>query len=210
MKIFCQLADVFVCEPHTKHVNDEAYLCPTRSPFPFSSYLSRSVSAASSSPLRSGLCSRARQNSPLSHSSIGGHPVLSEAHAALSRVGLGSLRWTRNLAITGDVPAVKVNGIAHRPCVLHTAPNRIRSLLAIARVLDSPRMPEGVPCLAAPAQCNVRRLPGGDLAVGVLSRLGARDAPVSVTASSTPVNLQWSADRCPQPRGVDRHRSRRW
>ncbi len=101
MNIFCQLADVFVCEPHTKHVNDDAYLCPTRSPISLGSYLSRSVSAASSFPLRSGLCSRARQFSPLFHSSLVGRPVLSEARAALSRVGLGSLCWTRNL----DSPA---------------------------------------------------------------------------------------------------------
>ncbi|MFI1815151.1 hypothetical protein ACH414_32915 [Streptomyces sp. NPDC020422] len=63
------------------------------------------------------------------------HPLAAGALSVLAftRVGLGSLRWTRDLDITGDVSAIKVHGVAHRSCVVYVVPDWARPLLAAAR-----------------------------------------------------------------------------
>ncbi|WP_377266751.1 hypothetical protein [Peterkaempfera sp. SMS 1(5)a] len=52
---------------------------------------------------------------------------------AFTRAGLGSLRFTRDLDITGDVSAIKLHGVNHRYCPLHAVPDWARPLLAAAR-----------------------------------------------------------------------------
>ncbi|MFF2023468.1 hypothetical protein ACFVW2_16950 [Streptomyces sp. NPDC058171] len=52
---------------------------------------------------------------------------------AFTRVGLGSLRFTRDLDITGAVSAIKLHGVGHRSCPLYAVPAWARPLLAGAR-----------------------------------------------------------------------------
>lgn len=52
---------------------------------------------------------------------------------AFTLAGLGSLRITRDLDITGDVSAIKLHGVGHRHCPLHAIPAWARPLLAGAR-----------------------------------------------------------------------------
>ncbi|MFE3496473.1 hypothetical protein ACFXOS_26005 [Streptomyces sp. NPDC059175] len=63
------------------------------------------------------------------------HPLIAGALSVLAftRAGLGSLRFTRDLDITGDVCAIKLHGVGHRHCPLHTVPAWARPLLAGAR-----------------------------------------------------------------------------
>jgi hypothetical protein len=63
------------------------------------------------------------------------HPLIAGALSVLAftRAGLGSLRFTRDLDITGDVSAIKLHGAGHRYCPLHAVPAWARPLLAGAR-----------------------------------------------------------------------------
>ncbi|MFF3459696.1 hypothetical protein ACFYXH_36455 [Streptomyces sp. NPDC002730] len=63
------------------------------------------------------------------------HPLAAGALSVLAftRAGLGSLRFTRDLDITGDVSTVKIHGIGHRYCPLYPVPAWARPLLAGAR-----------------------------------------------------------------------------
>ncbi|MEV6357319.1 hypothetical protein [Streptomyces hydrogenans] len=63
------------------------------------------------------------------------HPLAAGALSVLAftRVGLGALRWTRDVDITGDVSAIKVHGVAHRSCAVYAVPDWARPLLAAAR-----------------------------------------------------------------------------
>ncbi|MGW7251607.1 hypothetical protein [Streptomyces decoyicus] len=63
------------------------------------------------------------------------HPLIAGALSVLAftRAGLGSLRSTRDLDITGDVSAIKLHGVGHRYCPLHAVPAWARPLLAGAR-----------------------------------------------------------------------------
>ncbi|MFF4260231.1 hypothetical protein ACFY1L_54780 [Streptomyces sp. NPDC001663] len=63
------------------------------------------------------------------------HPLIAGALSVLAftRAGLGSLRFTRDLDITGDVCAIKLHGVGHRYCPLHAVPAWARPLLAGAR-----------------------------------------------------------------------------
>ncbi|MFE5374045.1 hypothetical protein [Streptomyces mirabilis] len=63
------------------------------------------------------------------------HPLIAGALGVLAftRAGLGSLRVTRDLDITGDVCAIKLHGVGHRYCPLHAVPAWARPLLAGAR-----------------------------------------------------------------------------
>ncbi|MFF7647051.1 hypothetical protein [Streptomyces canus] len=63
------------------------------------------------------------------------HPLIAGALSVLAftRAGLGSLRFTRDLDITGDVCAIKLHGVNHRCCPLHAVPAWARPLLAGAR-----------------------------------------------------------------------------
>lgn len=63
------------------------------------------------------------------------HPLIAGALSVLAftRAGLGSLRFTRDLDITGDVCAIKLHGVGHRHCPLHAVPAWARPLLAGAR-----------------------------------------------------------------------------
>ncbi|MEU1667081.1 hypothetical protein ABZ547_26455 [Streptomyces sparsogenes] len=63
------------------------------------------------------------------------HPLIAGALSVLAftRAGLGSLRFTRDLDITGDVSAIKLHGVNHRYCPLHAVPDWARPLLAGAR-----------------------------------------------------------------------------
>ncbi|MFE9476392.1 hypothetical protein ACFYOR_36050 [Streptomyces griseofuscus] len=63
------------------------------------------------------------------------HPLIAGALSVLAftRAGLGSLRFTRDLDITGDVSAIKLHGVGHRHCPLHAVPAWARPLLAGAR-----------------------------------------------------------------------------
>ncbi|MBB4161642.1 hypothetical protein [Streptomyces cinereoruber] len=97
------------------------------------------------------------------------HPLAAGALSVLAftRVGLGSLRWTREVDITGDVSAIKVHGVAHRSCAVYTVPDWARPLLAAAQAhhrLGSHRTGEGVfaPVLRAEARhlrTHAARLP---------------------------------------------------
>ncbi|MEK2479049.1 hypothetical protein [Streptomyces noursei] len=63
------------------------------------------------------------------------HPLIAGALSVLvfTQAGLGSLRFTRDLDITGDVCAVKLHGVGHRCCPLYAVPAWARPLLAGAR-----------------------------------------------------------------------------
>jgi hypothetical protein len=63
------------------------------------------------------------------------HPLIAAALSVLAftRAGLGSLRFTRDIDITGDVSAIKLHGAGHRSCSLHAVPAWARPLLAGAR-----------------------------------------------------------------------------
>ncbi|MET8631770.1 hypothetical protein [Streptomyces sp. NPDC004680] len=63
------------------------------------------------------------------------HPLIAGALSVLAftRAGLGGLRLTRDLDITGDVSAIKLHGVGHRNCPLYTVPAWARPLLAGAR-----------------------------------------------------------------------------
>ncbi|TCR16062.1 hypothetical protein [Streptomyces sp. BK205] len=63
------------------------------------------------------------------------HPLIAGALSVLAftRAGLGSLRFTRDLDITGDVCAIKLHGVSHQHCPLHAVPAWARPLLAGAR-----------------------------------------------------------------------------
>jgi hypothetical protein len=63
------------------------------------------------------------------------HPLIAGTLSVLAftRAGLGSLRFTRDLDITGDVSAIKLHGVGHRSCPLYAVPAWARPLLAGAR-----------------------------------------------------------------------------
>ncbi|AZQ38512.1 hypothetical protein EJ357_37830 [Streptomyces cyaneochromogenes] len=63
------------------------------------------------------------------------HPIIAGALSvpAFTRAGLGSLRFTRDLDITGDVCAIELHRVGHRLCPLHAVPAWARPLLAGAR-----------------------------------------------------------------------------
>lgn len=63
------------------------------------------------------------------------HPLIAGALSVLAftRAGLGSLRFTRDLDITGDVSTIKLHGVGHRSCPLYAVPAWARPLLASAR-----------------------------------------------------------------------------
>ncbi|MFI0908673.1 hypothetical protein ACH4TE_34940 [Streptomyces sioyaensis] len=63
------------------------------------------------------------------------HPLIAGALSVLAftRASLGSLRFTRDLDITGDVSTIKIHGAGHRCCPLHAVPAWARPLLAAAR-----------------------------------------------------------------------------
>ncbi|MFF3412135.1 hypothetical protein ACFYW8_39505 [Streptomyces sp. NPDC002742] len=63
------------------------------------------------------------------------HPLIAGALSVLAftQAGLGGLRFTRDLDITGDISAVKLHGVGHRYCPLHAVPAWARPLLAGAR-----------------------------------------------------------------------------
>lgn len=63
------------------------------------------------------------------------HPLIAGTLSVLAftRAGLGSLRFTRDLDITGDVCAIKLHGVGHRSCPLYAVPAWARPLLAGAR-----------------------------------------------------------------------------
>ncbi|MFE9132161.1 hypothetical protein ACFYOF_43280 [Streptomyces sp. NPDC007148] len=63
------------------------------------------------------------------------HPLIAGALSVLAftQAGLGGLRLTRDLDITGDVCAIKLHGVGHRSCPLYAVPAWARPLLAGAR-----------------------------------------------------------------------------
>jgi hypothetical protein len=63
------------------------------------------------------------------------HPLIAGALGvlALTQASLGSLRFTRDLDIAGDVSAIKIHEGGHRCCPLYAVPAWARSLLAGAR-----------------------------------------------------------------------------
>ncbi|MER6354670.1 hypothetical protein ABT186_23340 [Streptomyces sp. NPDC001634] len=63
------------------------------------------------------------------------HPLIAGTLSVLAftRASLGSLRFTRDLDITGDVSAVKLHGVGHRHCPFHAVPAWARPLLAGTR-----------------------------------------------------------------------------
>jgi hypothetical protein len=63
------------------------------------------------------------------------HPLIAGALSVLAftQTGLGGLRFTRDLDITGDVSAIKLHGVGHRNCPLYAVPAWARPLLAGAR-----------------------------------------------------------------------------
>ncbi|MGA5264779.1 hypothetical protein ACPCI0_31750 [Streptomyces griseoincarnatus] len=103
------------------------------------------------------------------------HPLIAGALSVLAftRAGLGSLRFTRDLDITGDVCAIKLHGVGHRSCTLHAVPAWARPLLAGARAhhrLTAHPPGDGMfaPVLSAEARhlrAHARRLPQLDLSV---------------------------------------------
>ncbi|MCW8103452.1 hypothetical protein [Streptomyces tauricus] len=103
------------------------------------------------------------------------HPLIAGALSVLAftRAGLGSLRFTRDLDITGDVCAIKLHGVGHRYCPLHAVPAWARPLLAGARAHHrlTPHPPgDGVfgPVMLAEARhlrTHAGRLPRLDLSV---------------------------------------------
>ncbi|ARH89006.1 hypothetical protein [Streptomyces sp. MOE7] len=63
------------------------------------------------------------------------HPLIVGALSVLAftQASLGSLRFTRDLDITGDVSAIKIHGAGHMCCPLHAIPAWARPMLAAAR-----------------------------------------------------------------------------
>ena len=63
------------------------------------------------------------------------HPLIAGALSVLAfaQTGLGGLRLTRDLDITGDVSAIKLHGVGHRCCPVYAVPVWARPLLAGAR-----------------------------------------------------------------------------
>ena len=63
------------------------------------------------------------------------HPLIAGALSVLAftQARLGSLRFTRDIDITGDVSAIKLHGPGHQHCSLHAVPTWARPLLAAAR-----------------------------------------------------------------------------
>ncbi|MEC4020344.1 hypothetical protein [Streptomyces sp. H27-D2] len=63
------------------------------------------------------------------------HPLIAGALSVLAftQARLGSLRFTRDIDITGDVGVIKLHGPGHQRCSLHAVPAWARSLLAAAR-----------------------------------------------------------------------------
>lgn len=103
------------------------------------------------------------------------HPLIAGALSVLTftRVGLGSLRFIRDLDITGDVSAIKLHGVGHRHCPLHAVPAWARPLLAGARAhhrLTAHPPEDGVfaPVMVAEARhlrAHAGRLPQLDLSL---------------------------------------------
>ncbi|MDQ0956388.1 hypothetical protein QFZ66_000266 [Streptomyces sp. B4I13] len=103
------------------------------------------------------------------------HPLIAGALSVLAftRAGLGSLRFTRDLDITGDVCAIKLHGVGHRHCPLHAVPAWARPLLAGARAhhrLTAHPPADGVfaPVMVAEARhlrAHAGRLPRLDLSL---------------------------------------------
>ncbi|MGW2056735.1 hypothetical protein ACWCOZ_22970 [Streptomyces sp. NPDC001840] len=103
------------------------------------------------------------------------HPLIAGALSVLAftRADLGSLRFTRDLDITGDVTAVKLHGVNHRYCPLHAVPAWARPLLAGARAhhrLTAHPPADGVfaPVMVAEARhlrAHAGRLPRLDLSL---------------------------------------------
>lgn len=103
------------------------------------------------------------------------HPLIAGALSVLAftRAGLGSLRFTRDLDITGDVCAIKLHGAGHQYCPLHAVPAWARPLLAGARAhhrLTAHPPADGVfaPVMLAEARhlrAHARRLPRLDLSL---------------------------------------------
>ncbi|MER5214743.1 hypothetical protein ABT063_30355 [Streptomyces sp. NPDC002838] len=108
------------------------------------------------------------------------HPLIAGALSvlALTRAGLGSLRFTRDLDITSDISAIKLHGVGHRYCPLHAIPAWARPLLAAARAHHrlTPHPPEDsmfAPVMVAEARhlrAHAGRLPRLNLSLpaGVL------------------------------------------
>ncbi|MFF5675754.1 hypothetical protein ACFY8S_37660 [Streptomyces hygroscopicus] len=103
------------------------------------------------------------------------HPLIAGALSVLAftRAGLGSLRFTRDLDITGDVCAIKLHGVGHRSCPLHAVPVWARPLLAGARAHHRltphpPRDSVFAPVMVAEARhlrAHAGRLPRLDLSL---------------------------------------------
>lgn len=101
------------------------------------------------------------------------HPLITGALSvmAFTRSGLSSLRFTRDLDITGDVSTIKLHGPGHRYCPLHAVPAWARPLLAGARahhrlMARSPRESVFSPVMLAEARhlrAHAGRLPDLDL-----------------------------------------------
>ena len=65
------------------------------------------------------------------------HPLVAGALGVVAFTAgtLGSLRWTRDLDITGDISLIKIHEPAHRRCRLFAVPTWARPQLAAARAL---------------------------------------------------------------------------
>ncbi|WP_414166379.1 hypothetical protein ACMATS_00250 [Streptoverticillium reticulum] len=96
------------------------------------------------------------------------HPLIAGALSVAAFTGgsLGSLRWTRDLDITGDICAIKTHEPGHRRCRLSAIPAWARPQLAGARAFHrlTPQAPENVfgPLLLAEARhlrAHAERLP---------------------------------------------------
>ncbi|MFH8789116.1 hypothetical protein [Streptomyces roseoverticillatus] len=95
------------------------------------------------------------------------HPLIAGALSVVAFTG-GSLRWTRDLDITGDISVVKTHEPGHRSCRLSVVPAWARPLLAATRAFHrlTPQAPENVfgPLLLAEARhlrAHAERLPQG-------------------------------------------------
>ncbi|OIJ95028.1 hypothetical protein BIV24_09815 [Streptomyces colonosanans] len=103
------------------------------------------------------------------------HPLIAGALSVLAftQTGLGSLRFTRDLDISGDVCVIKLHGAGHRHCPLHAVPAWARPLLAGARahhrlMARSPRESVFSPVMLAEARhlrAHAGRLPQLDLSL---------------------------------------------
>ncbi|WP_306339718.1 hypothetical protein [Streptomyces sp. AS13] len=103
------------------------------------------------------------------------HPLIAGALSVLAftQTGLGSLRFTRDLDISGDVCVIKLHGAGHRHCPLHAVPAWARPLLAGARahhrlMACSPRESVFSPVMLAEARhlrAHAARLPRLDLSL---------------------------------------------